>query len=177
MNWSTINWGSVADWVSGFGSVSAAVVALYLSQSAQRIKLRGYCGIRAIVGRELPHVGVFSIGITNVGNRATVVNSISIRTGLFKKNHAIIVATKNEYSVGVPHPLADGQEWSYLIPLGEKQAWLQDLCKDLIVTSWDVRTLRFQVHTTNGGHLTLRPEESLKKALLSIIAAKATYRA
>lgn len=36
-----IQWGSVADWVSGIGSLSAAVVALYVALSARRIGYRG----------------------------------------------------------------------------------------------------------------------------------------
>jgi hypothetical protein len=54
MNWSAINWGSVADWVSGLGSFSAVIVALYLSRSAQRVRLRGYCGLRVILGGGSP---------------------------------------------------------------------------------------------------------------------------
>jgi hypothetical protein len=45
-----INWGSVADWVSGLGSLSSGVIALYLARASQRIRLKGYCGIRVIVG-------------------------------------------------------------------------------------------------------------------------------
>jgi len=39
-----IQWGSIADWVSDIGSLSAAVVALYVSFSARRKRLQGYCG-------------------------------------------------------------------------------------------------------------------------------------
>lgn len=36
---SEIDWGSVADWISGFGSAMAAVIALYLARKARRDQL------------------------------------------------------------------------------------------------------------------------------------------
>jgi hypothetical protein len=44
-----VNWGSVADWVSGIGSLSAAIVALYIALFSQRVKLRGSCGRGLII--------------------------------------------------------------------------------------------------------------------------------
>lgn len=172
MDSASINWGSVADWVSGIGSLSAVVTALYLSRSAQRVRLRGYCGLRVILWQGHPPQDVLSVQVTNVGNRATIVNNISICTGWFKKRFAIITIVKDQYSVGVPYPLADGQEAHWGIPLDDEKSWLVDLCKDFIRTPWDVRTLRFQIHTTNGGHTSLRPELSLRNAMLVLIGAK-----
>ena len=50
MNICTINWGSVADWVSGLGSLSAVIVALYLSKESMRVRLQGSAGLRIILG-------------------------------------------------------------------------------------------------------------------------------
>jgi hypothetical protein len=92
--------------------------------------------------------------------------------GLYKKRYAIITLVKDQYSVGIPYPIADGQEAHWGIPLDDKKTWLVDLCKDFIRTPWDVRTLRFQVHTTNGGYTTLMPEQPLRDAMLAIIGEK-----
>ena len=172
MNWSTVNWGSIADWVSGLGSLSAVIVALYLSRSAQRVRLRGYCGLRVVIGGGVPPQDIVSIRVTNIGNRGTIICNISMHVGLFKKRLAIITLTKDQYSVGIPYPLTDGQEGHWGIPLDDKKSWLVDLCKDFVRTPWDVRTLRFQVHTTNGQHITLRPELPLREAILSVIGTK-----
>jgi hypothetical protein len=99
MTLENVNWGSVADWVSGLGSVSAAIVALYLSRSAQRIKLRGYCGLRIrLAGESEPQELVF-VSVTNIGNRATVICNLAIRTGVWKKRVAIITMQRDIYSL------------------------------------------------------------------------------
>ena len=77
-----IDWGSVADWVSGIGSFAAAIVALYVARSAQRVKLNGYCGRRLIIGVAQPQLDVFSVQITNISQRPTVVTNIGFTFGL-----------------------------------------------------------------------------------------------
>jgi hypothetical protein len=80
-----INWGSVADWVSGVGSLSAGIIALYLARASQRIRLKGYCGLRMSVGFGTTPQELVSFVVTNIGTRGTVVNNISMRVGRFKK--------------------------------------------------------------------------------------------
>ena len=165
-----INWGSVADWVSGLGSLSAGVIALYLARASQRIQLKGYVGLRVLVGGGMPQVDLVSISVTNVGTRATVINNIGISSGRFNgKRHGIIKSVKDVYSVGVPYPLADGQQAHWGIQMGKDRKWLRDLCGKFIDTEQDVRTFRFHVYTNNGDKLTLRPEEPMLKALREIL--------
>lgn len=166
-----INWGSVADWVSGLGSTSAAVVALYLAKASQRIRLEGYCGMRTVLQQGMPRVEVLSIVVTNVGTRATVISTISFRVGGFRKKRVgIITAVRDAYSVGIPFPLADGQQGHWGIPLGEGNQWLRDLADGFIKCEKDIRTLRFRVHTNHGEVLTLKPEDGLCEALRKILA-------
>jgi hypothetical protein len=85
MSMSDINWGSVADWVSGLGSLSAGIIALYLARASQRIRLKGYCGLRMIVGFGNTPQEVVSFVVTNVGTRSTVIkeplNNDDVATG------------------------------------------------------------------------------------------------
>lgn len=99
---SNVNWGSVADWVSGLGSMSAAIVALYLARWSHKIRLRGYCGLRIVVGGNGPKVELVFINVTNICTRSTIVGNLGIRVGLFKKRFAIIPMVKDQYSVGIP---------------------------------------------------------------------------
>ena len=170
---SSVNWGSVADWVSGLGSMSAGIVALYLARAASRIRLRGYCGIRTVIemGDTPPH-DVLMISVTNVGTRATIINNISIRVGFLKKRYGVITLLRDRYSVEVPFPLGDGQEGHWGIPLDNDEAWLKGLCKSLVKTPRDVRTLRFCIHTNHGEVLRLRPEEQLQQAVLRHVSRK-----
>lgn len=172
MSTAYINWGSVADWVSGIGSLSAGVIALYLARSSQRIRLRGYCGLRTVLQQGIPPQEVISVSVTNVGTRATIVNNITMQVGIFKKRFAVITVVRDRYSGGIPYPLPDGQEGHWGIPLDEHKSWIRDLSTGFIRTPSDVRSLRFRVHTSHGEHLVLRPETSLLQAILAAHEAK-----
>jgi hypothetical protein len=80
---------------------------------------------------------------------------------------------RDQYSVGIPYPLADGQDAHWGIPLDQSRSWIKDLCDGFIETPNDVRTLKFRVHTSHGDNLLLRPEAPLLKAILEVIEKKA----
>lgn len=168
-----INWGSVADWVSGLGSLSAGIIALYLARASQRIRLRGYCGLRVIIGFGTKPQEIISFVVTNIGTRSTVINNISISVGRFKKKRfAIITLIRDQYSVGIPYPLADGQDGHWGIPLDQSRTWIKELCDGFIQTPDDIHTIKFRIHTSHGENLVLRPEEPLRKVMLEIIEKK-----
>lgn len=169
-----INWGSVADWASGLGSLFAGIIALYLARASQRIRLKGYCGLRMIVGFGTTPQEVVSVVVTNIGTRSTVINNISMRVGHFKKKRiAIITLVRDQYSVGIPYALADGQEAHWGIPLDQSRTWIKELCDGFVQTPNDVITLQFRVHTSHGYDFVLRPEEPLRKAILEALEKRA----
>ena len=75
MSLAIVNWGSVADWVSGLGSFAAAVVALYVARLSQRVKIRGYFGRVFIEGR--PRSDMLVVAVINISQRPTAVASIT----------------------------------------------------------------------------------------------------
>src|SRR3954463_3370440 len=174
MNCGDIDWGSVADWVSGLGSFSAVVAALYLSNAAQRVYLRGYVGLRLIISTGMPAQEILAFSVTNIGSRTTVVNNLAMRVGFFKKRYAIITTDRDFGSSSMPAPIADGEVANWHIPIDKEKTWLIDFCKDFVQSKLDVHTLRFEIHTTNGGHLKLKPEPALKKELLEIVIKKSS---
>jgi len=113
-----VEWGSIADWVSGIGSLAAAVVALYVSHSAQRIKLRGYAGHRLIIGPGQSCADVFSVSATNVSQRPTVITGIGFTFGIWRwKRHGIMTFMQDQISHGIPMPLTDGETGNWNVPL------------------------------------------------------------
>lgn len=156
--------------VSGIGSLSAAAVALYLARKAEKIKLKGYCGLRVIIGQGMPRIDVVTVSVTNIGTRSTIVNNIGLQVGKGRKKRlAIITVAKGAYSVGVPFSLTDGQIASWSIQLDAEKSWIRDLCKDFVTTKDDVDTLRFSIYTNHDENLLISPEDNLKKALLEAI--------
>jgi len=173
MSVADINWGSVADWVSGLGSLSAGVIALYIARASHRIRLRGFCGIRATFTHRGRSQEVVLVCVTNIGTRSTVINNMSMRVGrLRNKRFALLQFGKDQYSVDIPYALADGQSAHWGIPLDESRTWINHLCESFVLTPNDVKTLEFRVHTSHGEYLILRPEEPLRRAILEVLKKK-----
>ncbi|WP_434516668.1 hypothetical protein AB6Q56_08775 [Dechloromonas sp. ARDL1] len=171
VDWATVNWGSVADWVSGLGSMSAGMVALYLARSSERIRLRGFCGVRTMVGGGVDPTDFFFLSVTNVGTRSTVINNVSMQVGRFrKKRHAVITVVKDRYSVGIPYAINDGQDAYWAIPLGDNNQWMRDLCDGFVLSPSDAKTLRIKVHTNHGQVLAIKPDPEFVEDLVKILA-------
>lgn len=169
---SETNWGSVADWVSGIGSLAAVLTALYLSRAAGRVRLHGLCGHRVVVEKGRDPQDLVSILVTNTGTRATVVKSIGLRFGLFRKRYAILKLSEDEYKDRIPRPLGDGEQAHWGIQLDTKRSWITDLFqKDFVRSSLDIHTMVIQIHTTNGGTKSFRPERSLRKMIQEALRA------
>jgi hypothetical protein len=165
-----INWGSVADWVSGIGSMSAVITALYLSNASQRIRLRALAGHRVAIGNGVPEVDLFLISATNVATRTTIVSSIGVRVGVFRRRHGIVkLFEKTAFSVGLPKTLNDGDTAQWGVEMGANFEWVRSLCSKFVETKWDVSTFRFVLYTSNGREHVFKPEPPLKELMLKAV--------
>ncbi|MGJ7495572.1 hypothetical protein ACSFA8_10875 [Variovorax sp. RT4R15] len=166
MNESAVNWGSVADWVSGIGSLAAVITALYLSHWSQRVRLAFTCRHMAVLGQGIPSQDLVLFSATNVGSRSTVVRNITMRVGLFRPRYAVLVPHHRDlYCAGIPKALSDGESADWGIPLDEDRTWIKELSKDLVASKWDLFTLRFQIHTSNGSTKSIRPDLPIRNML------------
>ena len=165
-----LNWGSVADWVSGLGTLAAVVTALHLASDAQRLKLDGYCGLRLIVGMgEVPRKQFLMISVTNIGNRTATINNIGMRVGRLKKRYAVIPIIKDAYSDGIPVSINDGEVARWGIPLNEDKKWLKELTDGFVNSKLDAKSLRFFVNPTHGATKILKPEPGLVNEIISVL--------
>jgi len=171
----SVEWGSIADWVSGIGSLAAAVVALYVALSAQKVKLRGYAGHRLIIGPGQPRVDVFAVSVTNISQRPTVITNVGFTFGWWRwKRHGIVTFMQDQFSHGIPKPLADGETANWNVPLGPDNKWLRELAEKFPVSRWHIFTWRVHVHTSNGGTTTLRPDKEIRSLLSAFVAPRAS---
>jgi hypothetical protein len=133
---------------------------------SQRIRLKGYYGLRSVVGFGTPPQEIITISVTNIGVRGTIINNISMPVRHFRrKRHAIITVMKDQYSVGIPYSLTDGQKADSGIILDPSKTWIRDHCKNFIRNPSDVRSLKFFVHTNHGEKALLHTEDSFRQAL------------
>jgi len=173
MNESAVNWGSVADWVSGIGSLAAVITALYLSHWSQRVRLAFSCRHMAVVGQGVPSQDLVLFSATNIGSRSTVVRNITMRVGFLRPRYAIVMLHHRDlYCAGIPKALSDGESADWGIPLNEEKTWIKDLSKDFVATKWDLLTLRFQIHTSNGSTKSVRPALPIRNMLKATFQSK-----
>ncbi len=108
------------DWLSAIGTISAVIVALYLARRDKRIRPVGSATIYVVLERGTQATPEFvTFTVTNIGTRAFVLTGISWRSGIFKKNHYLVIPPQNELSTRLPVKLADGDQAAVYIPLLE----------------------------------------------------------
>ncbi len=168
-----VQWGSVADWVSGLGSLSAAIVALYIAYDSKKVRLKAYAGHRTIIGGGLPTVEVFNVVATNISQRPTVITNISFSMGIFFwRRQGLITFMQTHNSHGIPKELTDGDRGSWCAELGQNEEWISDLVDKFEMNWLAVQTLRIYIHTSNGGSTKVVPEKGFRKMILKHVAAK-----
>lgn len=161
MELAELNWGSVADWASAFGSIFAAGVALYLAGASQRVQLSVVCGVRVVVGNGTNSAHLASILVTNVGDRPVRVSGISLRHGLLKKKHGIIkIGAATEYCESLLRTLVDGDQAHFGFQLNSDRNWVASIGRE-IRNKLDLETLRVTIHCSNGQSVTVKPERPL----------------
>ncbi|MBP5958153.1 hypothetical protein ICA16_20965 [Pseudomonas anatoliensis] len=166
MDFSSINWGSVADWAAALGSIFAALVALHLARQTGRIQISAFCGIRVIIsGAEQTRLA--SIMVTNVGDRPFRISTIGLSHGLLIKHHGIIkIGATTEYCESLLRVLEDGDRAHFGFLLDSDSNWIAHQGRDF--HNWlDLATFRVTIYCTNGQSLKIKPERELLNEIWS----------
>ncbi len=159
-------WGSVADWMSGIGSLAAAIVALLLARKSERLRIRGSVGISTLIGETQGPREVICLHATNVGFRTATFNEISIRVGHFRRRTYQVVIMPDAFPTPIPKVLKDGESCQWHLPLEIAQTWMRERAGGAVVRSRrDVWSLRVVLHTTHGQAVKLTPQASFRTAL------------
>ena len=167
-----VNWGPIADWVSGIGSLSACITALYLAKKQNKIQITASCGPRLVIQNGFPNTEVISFIAINVGNRSTIINGIGFSVGYIKKRHCIVTIMKSRTSQAVPLALSDGQEGHWTIEKNLPTPWYPEFCNGFINTIRDVDSLKVLFYTTNGGMFSFKPDNTFKQELKDFLRLK-----
>ena len=170
-----IDCGSVADWVSGIGSLAAAVVALYVAHSSQRVKIKGYFG-RVFVNLK-PQNDMLVIAATNVSQRATAVANITFSHGYWRWKQSARVEFRKDMGDKLPAPITDGESGRWYIPMENLDQWVGSLIDTLNMTRLSVVTFRVEILTTNGGKTTVWPEKGFRDILETLVKEKNNAKA
>jgi hypothetical protein len=110
---------------------------------------------------------VFSISVTNISQRPTVVTNIGFTFGVARwKRHGLITFMPDEFGPGIPKLLSDGDTGHWTTRLKDDNQWIRNLVLKFEVSPLVASTWRIQIHTSNGGTTTLKPEKSMIDVLV-----------
>lgn len=154
MNLCEVEWGSVADWVSGLGSLAAVIVALYLARQDRRLNLE-VAAQHSLLVSELgtpPWPQYLSVRITNHGRREAQIIGIGWRIGLFKKRLADQTPPNDRISNSIPCKLADGDEAVFYFPLSKDGGWVKEFSTQVLTRPiwWALLFAKVRVYTSVG---------------------------
>lgn len=171
--WQFIN--TFAPWLSAVGTITAVIVSLYLASTRSKIKLSITAGHRVLAGLGTGHFPDYlMIKIVNAGFRTARVTGVGWQVGLFKKEYAVQIVDKDEFSSPLPIDLSDGQEATYLIPFIGSADWLNQFSNDFVgkPVSLRSRTLKLQVFTSIGKTFERKVEKNLREKIIEASSKK-----
>lgn len=176
--WRFVN--SFAPWLSALGSLSAVALALYLARQDKRIRLDVSVGHRLLVtqGFAGPHPSYLAIKVTNIGHREAQISTLTWKTGIFRKAHAIQTITRDGMSSALPIHLKDGEEANYFVHLDDEHDWLGKFIEDFLPNKYWLRLklARFRVHTTIGIEFSTKLEKGFIDLCLKRIEQSALIK-
>lgn len=162
---------TVGIWLAAFATVAAVVVSLYLSNRAEKVKLKSVVGVWIMFdGQPLSNRGehVF-ISITNRGGRDVVVSSIGWSIGKGKSKEHYLVRNWSAGSSSIPVRLPHGESARFLISL-EEVDWFEKFAEK-IGGRHNIKTLRCLIGTSVGDEIKVTPDGNflnrLRKAAMS----------
>src|SRR5262245_3090915 len=173
-----VDWGSVADWVSGIGSLAAVVVALYVAVFSQRVKLRASCTLASINAEASGEpIDVVCITVTNTSPRPTTVTNIFFSSGIWRWKRYYFVKFMRDKSTNLPALLSDSQIGYWYIPMRQENYWAREFVNKSGMTRFSVATLKVLIITSTGGETVIRPEKAFRDTLMALVKEKKTAKA
>ncbi len=154
-------------WVGGLGSLSAAVVALWLSRHSEKVKLKSHVGIRVLVGGGGPKEELLDISATNVGNRPVTISGVGWRAKIGRSPRYAVQIFGNPLSDTCPKTLHYGDTGSFKVFFSDSD-WLKDFAVGFLkdASEKEVKTLRAQIYTSVGQTRDVVPEQRVFERLM-----------
>ncbi len=151
--------GAVGAWIAGLGSLSAAIIALWLAKRSEKVLLKTYVGLRMSFGGQVSQESlVFSV--TNLGERSVNVVSVGWKFGN-KKNKKLAIQPPTQSSPDqFPKKIEYGETGFFMVNFVEAPTWLPKFASEL-ASEKDIESLRAQVNTSVGYVQSVKPEKSL----------------
>ena len=159
---------AVGTWFAGTATFAAVIVALRLAKRAEKVRLRGYVGLRELVkGDGSPSEEHLCINVTNLGERPITIHSAGWAIGKGKKRRFAIQTVAATYSTQCPVELTYGKQASFMVSFLVSPNWSREFATGFVrdLSDANLKTLVAQIHTSVGQTIEIKPEPPLLEKL------------
>lgn len=164
-------WMVVGTWLAGFATVAAVVVALYLAQRSDSVRLKAYAGLRDFIPDDgSPVEEHLNISVTNLGERPITINSVGWAIGKRKKRRFCIQSVSGRYTKQYPIELAHGKRADFMVSFRVTPNWSKEFATGFVkdLSDKSLNTLVAQIHTSVDQTVEVRPEKDLLERLKKV---------
>ena len=161
-------WVAVGTWFAGIATAAAVLVALYLANRVEKVKLKAYVGIRELFrGDGSPAEDHLVINVTNHGERRVNINSVGWAVGKGKQRRFSIQSVAGAYSKQYPLKLEYGEDASFMVSFVLVPNWEREFATRFVrdLSDKNLRTVVAQIHTSVGQTIEVKPESGLLEDL------------
>ena len=159
---------AIGTWVSGIGSLAAAIVALYLANRTQIIRLNVHVGLMdVVIGDGSPLQKHLGFQVTNLGEKPVIVNTAGWAIGKEKKRRFAVQPLQSPHSAQYPVELAHGKSANFFVSFDVMPEWPREFATGFVkdLSDKNLKTLVAQVHTSVGKTIEVHPRRDLLDAL------------
>jgi hypothetical protein len=170
--------GKLAEWFTAIGTIATAIIAVYLANRDNTLRLQAFATVGVAVGTGVPIAQApryLWIQVTNVGRRAATITNIGWRSGMFSHRIPIVCCIHSVQSFmptdgpSFPVKLNDGEVARWWIPF---DPWLLNNSTAMLrqrLVKFHLRTTCLQVFTSTNRMLTIKIHRTLRDKLLDLV--------
>ncbi len=167
-------WEVMGVWLSGFGTIAAVIVALWLARGKGRVKLSVTAGHRVLITRGKKDMPDYcGIRVVNTGLRLARITSVSWEIGRFRKSRTSLLQMLDFPGFEtVPKDLQEGQDVMFVIPFrayGDEHDWIRTFTQRVFENrnpEKAAKQVKVVVNVSTGQVFKAKIEEPLQKLLL-----------
>ena len=157
-------WNTLGTWLAGIATFAAVVVSLHLARRGERLRLKVFAGLRLVIrGDGTPAEEHLNIGVTNLGDRAVIVNTVGWAVGKGKQRQYCIQTVSGPWTAQYPIELPHGKQASFMVSFAHTPTWFTEFANGFLksLSDKELDTLVAQVHTSVGETVEVKPEKDL----------------
>ena len=148
-------------WFGAGGTILATIVALWLARRVERVRLKAFCKFCVAAadppsadGRDVPPERFLLISVTNLGERAVTIDTLSWCIGN-RKNKRFAIMIPSPKSPKCPKTIEHGRKAQFFLSFKESPDWMNQLLEWVRqeiseVSDKSIKTLRVHVDTSVG---------------------------